>query len=62
MFFNTDATVSGSMEVVATFSKFSRRSSEILSLILLLMCLILGDYFSQMYVLPESDAMNKACS
>ena len=49
----------GLMAVVAIPSEFSRCLSEIFDEVLLFLCFILDNDFSQMYVLPKSNDMNK---
>jgi len=46
--------------VLAILSEFSRWSSEIFEEILLFLCFILESSCSQLYILPESNDMNKA--
>ena len=51
----------GSVAVAAILSELSRCSSEIFDGVLFFLFFILDNNCSQMYVLPKSDDMNKAC-
>ena len=59
LYLKTSASVAGLIEVVAIHSELSRYTSDILVLILLLLCFILENSCSQMYVLLNSDDVNK---
>ena len=48
-----------SIAAVAILSEFSRYSSEIFDEILLFLCFILDNNWSQMYILLKTDEVNK---
>ena len=50
-----------SIAAVAILSEFSRYSSEIFDEILLFLCFILDNNWSQMYILLKTDEVNKVC-
>lgn len=60
LFSETDATISGLMEMVTVFSEFSSSSSETLYLILCFLDFILQNSFSKTYIAANSNHLNKA--